>query len=161
MKNTPQFVISVLFFAGCASSTADSSCASTGTKWTGGNSASSVMNPGMDCIACHTNGHGPRFAVAGTVYSSLTDADTCDGLYQVSVELKAVDTGETVTATSNSAGNFSLTSNQMFKAGTKFTARVITPNGARAMVTQQTNGACNSCHTATGLNGAPGRIVTP
>jgi hypothetical protein len=31
----------------------------------------------------------------------------------------------------------------------------------RAMVTMQTSGDCNSCHTQNGANAAPGRIVLP
>ncbi len=156
---TPLFV-GALFLAGCATTSSDSSCISSGTRWTGGNSGSSSMNPGMDCIACHQNG-GPHYLVAGTVYSSGTDADGCDGVASVSIELKAVGTGETVTATSNGVGNFYLNSNQMFPAGTKYTARVIANGKARAMTTPQTSGACNSCHTADGTNGAPGRVLIP
>jgi hypothetical protein len=159
MKSISALVVSLCFLSGCATTSADSSCVSSGTRWTNGNSGSSQMNPGMDCIACHGQGEGPHYAVAGTVYSALDDADTCDGLSGIKVELKSVDTGETVTATSNSAGNFYL--NSLPFSG-KYTARVLTSSGApRAMTTPQTSGACNSCHTAAGLNGAPGRIVVP
>ncbi len=159
MNHLPRVVVALLFLAGCTSTSSDPSCISSGTRWTGGNSGSSQMNPGMDCIACHGNGHGPRYAIAGTVYSDGADADTCDGVTGVSIELKSVDTGETVTATSNSAGNFFLQNNQMF-AG-KYTARVINNGKVRAMATPQASGACNSCHTATGANGAPGRVIIP
>ena len=159
MKSIPTLVLSLLFLSSCASTSSDTSCVSTGTRWTGGDSGSSQMNPGMDCIGCHGNGKGPHYVVAGTVYSALDDADTCDGLSGISIEIKSVDTGETVTATSNSAGNFYL--NKLPFTG-KYTARVLTSSGApRAMNTPQTSGACNSCHTAAGLNGAPGRIVVP
>ena len=159
MNPMPQIILAVLFLTSCISTTSDPSCISSGTRWTGGNSGSTAMNPGMDCIGCHGNGHGPRYAVAGTVYSDGADADTCDGVGSVSVELKSVDTGETVTATSNSAGNFYLNTNQMF-AG-KYTARVIANGKVRAMNTPQASGACNSCHTATGSGGAPGRVIMP
>lgn len=162
MNKFPLILVSALFLASCASTSADSSCISSGTRWTGGDSGSSAMNPGMDCIACHKQ-EGPKYAVAGTVYSDGADADGCDGVSGVSIELRTVgiDPPQTVTATSNGAGNFYLNSNQMFAAGTKYTARVIANGKARAMTTVQTNGACNSCHTATGAHDAPGRIIIP
>ncbi len=158
MNRLPYAFVAVLFLASCATTSADSSCISSGTRWTGGNSGSSAMNPGTDCIACHAS-EGPKYAVAGTVYSDGSDADGCDGIASVSVELKSVDTGETVTATSNGAGNFYLASNKMF-AG-KYTARVIANGKARAMNTPQSIGACNACHTSAGAGGAPGRVIIP
>ncbi len=159
MNKLPSALLALFILGGCASTNADSSCISSGTRWVNGNSGSSEMNPGMDCIACHKNSQeGPQYAMAGTVYSDGADADTCDGLSGVSVELKSVDTGETVTATSNGAGNFFLR-NVPFSG--KYTARVIANGKARAMVSAQTSGACNSCHTAAGGSGAPGRVIIP
>ena len=118
------------------------------------------VNPGKACITCHTSGgEGPKYAVAGTVYSDGSDTDGCNGVAGVSVELIPVGPGNPVTLTTNSAGNFFASANQMF-AG-KYTARVIQNGKARVMTTPQTNGDCNSCHTLDGSGGAPGRVMTP
>ena len=42
-----------------------------------------------------------------------------------------------------------------------FRAKVVFAGKERSMGTAQSTGDCNSCHTATGANGAPGRIVLP
>ena len=148
-------------FSGCesAGSMADASCMGSGMRWTGGNSGSPMMNPGQDCIGCHNATHeGPRFAVAGTVYADATNADGCNGLAAAYVELTGAD-GSTVTATTNSVGNFSIEPNRMVKLPYK--ARVIVGSKVRKMNAAQTDGACNSCHTLDGIGGAPGRVLMP
>ena len=40
-------------------------------------------------------------------------------------------------------------------------AKVVVNGIERAMVTPQTLGDCNACHTQNGLQGAPGRIIVP
>jgi hypothetical protein len=42
-----------------------------------------------------------------------------------------------------------------------FHAKVIQNGKERAMGVSQTNESCNSCHTQSGANGAPGRITLP
>jgi hypothetical protein len=42
-----------------------------------------------------------------------------------------------------------------------FTAKVTFQGREIVMTTPQTDGDCNSCHTETGANGAPGRIKLP
>jgi hypothetical protein len=42
-----------------------------------------------------------------------------------------------------------------------YRARVVTANGTRAMATEQTIGDCNTCHTVSGRENAPGRIYLP
>lgn len=132
---------------------------STKSAWTGGEE-SGLMNPGQDCIDCHSRGEGPKFQIAGTVMGASNDDDNCNGLEGVKVEITGAD-GATVTFTTNAAGNFY--SGKGVPAITfPFTAKVIGTNGKEhKMVSAQSNGACNSCHTATGANGAPGRITVP
>jgi hypothetical protein len=133
----------------------DPACPSN-SKWTKKTSGSKSMEPGMACIACHDSGEGPGFFAAGTVYRSLTTVDTCNGSKAITVELTDAN-GKVYTTTTNSAGNFYFYLN----IPTPYTARVISGDLSRTMVTKQTNGDCNSCHTAQGENGAPGRIVEP
>lgn len=118
--------------------------------WNGNTGA--AMAPGYPCIACHF------FSIAGTIYPTAHEPNNCDGasLGGVSVVVTGAD-GQTLTITPNSAGNFYATS----AISSPFTAKVVSDNGTRAMMTAQTSGDCNSCHTNPGANGAPGRIMLP
>jgi hypothetical protein len=145
--------------AACSSggnSTPPTNCAS-GSDWTGGNDESPLMNPGQDCIACHASGEGPKYIIAGTVMGAVNDDDNCNGTNGVTVEITGND-GQVITLTTNSAGNFFAREGQQAVA-MPYTAKVIKADGTSvAMGAAQSTGACNSCHTAAGLNGAPGRI---
>ena len=63
----------------------------------------------------------------------------------------------TTTLTPNAAGNFYSTTT----ITPPYTAKVTYQGRERIMPVPQTNGACNSCHTQNGTNGAPGRITLP
>lgn len=148
--------------AACSGGSTTPAVCSSGDAWTGGNEESPLMNPGQDCIACHTSeGEGPRFQIAGTVMGAGNDDDNCNGLSGVTVEITGAD-GAVLKLTSNSAGNFFSDEHGGTVVATPYTARVISASGAiSAMSASQTSGACNSCHTAAGANGAPGRITVP
>ncbi|MCB9732708.1 MAG: hypothetical protein H6745_08880 [Deltaproteobacteria bacterium] len=137
---------------------------SSGRIWTGGNGGSSEMHPGVACIACHTTigrGSAPVFLAAGTVFGTAHDPDDCDGVRGgVTVEITDA-VGRVYRRKANKAGNFYVEA-----AGDGFTvpytARVIGADGAsRWMNGAQYSGDCNSCHTAYGLNDAPGRVLAP
>lgn len=139
---------------------ADGEACSTGQWWVEGDQESSLMHPGGDCISCHTReGEGPRFAVAGSVSGAVDDEDDCRGVPEVQVELLDPDGQVFLTLQSNAAGNFF--SSAALTGNTPFTARVTYQGRTREMSTPQTNGACMSCHTAEGTEGAPGRIFVP
>ena len=119
------------------------------------------MRPGGDCIGCHAGGEGPRFQFAGTVMSSLHDEDDCLGVGAVRIDILDRSGNVAATMTSNDNGNFfsdvALTSDQL-----PFRARLTAPDGTTTqMSAPQQDGDCMSCHTQTGHNGAPGRIVAP
>lgn len=57
-------------------------------------------------------------------------------------------------------GNFSLRDGRGTLAN-PFTAKITAGGRERSMTTPQTSGDCNSCHTADGAEGAPGRILLP
>ena len=42
-----------------------------------------------------------------------------------------------------------------------YRAKVVVGGRERVMLTPQTNGDCNACHTQAGAEGAPGRIIVP
>lgn len=122
------------------------------------------MMPGHACIACHVEdnaasgeGDAPVFAFAGTLYATAHEPDDCAGAEGAEVVVTDA-RGAVFTTTANRSGNFFVeTSGLMkpFRASVRFRGR------ERAMVTPQTDGDCNWCHTATGANSAPGRIVLP
>ncbi len=129
-----------------------------GLKWIGGNRESPLMRPGMSCIGCHARGEGPRFQVAGTVYTNIDEKDEYFGVEGLVVAL-ADAKGTTARYTTNKAGNFYSGRGAALKA--PFVVKVLGKKGENAMASPAPNGDCASCHTASGENGAPGRVVAP
>lgn len=133
-----------------------SSVCSEGIEWTGGDQGSPDMNPGRPCLDCH--GGGERmFTIAGTVYKKLGEADQCVGTRDpVQVILTGAD-GKSIAIDTNEMGNFYT----RYTVKTPYRAMVVANGKQSVMVSAQTSGDCNSCHTATGANGAPGRVTPP
>ncbi|MEP7050345.1 MAG: hypothetical protein ABJB12_08340 [Pseudomonadota bacterium] len=130
------------------------------TSWTGGNQGSASMNPGLACISCHSmGGEAPRFSIAGTVYATGHEPDRCNskvGTAGATIVIIGAD-GKQLTLTPNGVGNFSATTS----VKTPFQAKVTYQGRERLMLTAQSNGDCNSCHTQNGAMMAPGRITIP
>ena len=109
------------------------------------------MAPGDVCFGCHA------FTIAGTVYPTAHEPYGCYGVNEgAEIQITPV-CGFPIVIPVNNAGNFYYTGN----VRVPFTAKVVVNGVERAMLTPQTNGDCNSCHTQEGLQGAPGRIVVP
>lgn len=133
-------------------------CAS-GEHWRFGDAESPLMHPGDNCIDCHTSRReGPSFAVAGTVMGDLKDNVDCFGAAGATVELTG-DNGEVLRMQTNQAGNFY--SESAAALTVPYTAKVIYQGRERQMVTPQSDFNCANCHTASGANNAPGRILVP
>ena len=125
------------------------------------------MAPGRACIGCHADanaasgdGDAPLFAFAGTVFSSEHEPDDCvaAGGAGAVVELTGAH-GAVIRAVANASGNFYYDrADDDPPLALPYTARVHDAGGTRVMVTPQTSGDCNACHTAAGQNGARGRI---
>jgi len=108
-------------------------------------------NEGRDCLGCHS------FASAGTVFNSLNAANNTPGAAGYRIKLS---TG-IVYGSARGTGNSRASS---FPSG-NFTAQVIDPNGnvvnsSADMSHDASRRACNSCHSASGNSGAPGRITS-
>jgi cytochrome c5 len=132
-----------------------------GVTWTG--KASSTMLPGRACITCHaSSSDAPKFAIAGTVYPTAHEPDSCVGTSgSGTITVEITDSKGTVsTLTPNSSGNFMLRSSASTLVF-PYTVKVKQGTKVRAMNAAQTNGDCNSCHTQDGTGGAPGRIMAP
>jgi hypothetical protein len=139
-----------------------------GTYWGRGDYGDNLMHPGRACITCHSERRrGPRFTVAGTIYSEYREENDCNGFAGTPAtrpEVEITDaSGQPFYITANSAGNFYTT--HQFQLPLR-KVRVLGPNGRVAeMGGSPPHGDCNSCHTregtitATGMS--PGRVVLP
>jgi len=127
-----------------------------GQSYTG--SQGSTMRPGEACIACHQAQGGPGFDIGGTVYPTGHEPNDCVASSAAGAVVTVKDSkGVTTSFTANSNGNFSGNASLTFPI-----TAVVTFNGkSRAMTTAVASGDCNSCHTQTGANGAPGRVTLP
>ena len=127
------------------------------TTWTRGENAQ--MRPGEACIACHVANRGPTLSIAGTVYPSGHEPNDCNGVPSSLAAVVVITDAQNkeYRLPVNSAGNFIL---EQTIAG-PYRAKVVAASKERVMATQQTVGDCNSCHTQSGANGAPGRITAP
>ena len=122
---------------------------------------SRLMEPGGNCIQCHSDYDGPHFTFAGTVMSASHDDTNCAGVPDVVVRIKGAD-GKTFELTTNANGNF-YSDVAVSSVALPYTAEVSRGGKTVAMLTprSQSETNCATCHTAAGANGAPGRIVAP
>ena len=144
----------------------DGGACTSGATWSPSSPGSASMAPGRRCLQCHYVSGGPTLTLAGTVYPTLHEPDDCAGV-STGVSVVIVDAaGKSHTLPVNAAGNFL----RVTTLPMPYTARVVSGGGTRVkeMVTPQTDGDCNGCHTETGgeTGGqtgqrAPGRIVAP
>ncbi|MDB4933502.1 MAG: hypothetical protein JWP87_474 [Labilithrix sp.] len=125
--------------------------------WNNGNDGSSKMRPGGACITCHSQRGGPNYTVAGTVYPTAHEPNDCNGVNGALTVVVTDKNGVVKNIPVNSVGNFSLGG----QIAPPFTVKVTNGVKERAMASALTAGDCNSCHTVTGVNGAPGRVMAP
>ncbi len=122
---------------------------------------SQSMRPGEACIACHTKDFGPGFAIAGTVYPTAHEPNDCKGAGITTASIIITDKNNaSQTLHPNSAGNFF----SQTAIAAPYTVKLTYQGRERDMtglVTAPTTGDCNTCHTADGASGAPGRIMLP
>jgi hypothetical protein len=118
------------------------------------------MKPGDTCVTCHSssNSEGGKLTIGGTVYPTAHEPTDCDGVSVNGATVVITDAnGKVVTLAVNSVGNFDTSTT----IATPYTASVAYNGLTLSMALPQTSGDCNSCHTVTGTNGAPGRITLP
>jgi hypothetical protein len=115
------------------------------------------MRPGEACITCHTMRGGPAFSIAGTVYPTAHEPNDCVGI-GTNLTVVVTDANGAITSiTVNAVGNFQ----HAGAVAAPFHVKVTNGTTERAMGGTLTAGDCNTCHTETGVNGAPGRIMAP
>jgi hypothetical protein len=118
------------------------------------------MDPGQACIACHATNEGPDFIVAGTVFPTAHEPNNCTSTAPAAAGATVVivdANNRTFALTVNSVGNF-YSSSAIVKP---YRAKVVVGANERVMAVAQTSGDCNGCHTQSGANSAPGRILMP
>lgn len=131
--------------------------------WTLGNEESPDMKPGAPCIDCHTQGvggeRGPDFIFAGTVFPGLHDEDDCFGSTPAGTTVVVTDAeGRVFEVAVRPRGNFFEEERDVtfpIRAEVRRDGKVV------AMKDPVPSGDCNSCHSAEGEDGAPGRILAP
>jgi cytochrome c553 len=136
------------------------------TRWTGGDHGSPMMHPGAACIACHARGDArgddqgevPAFTAAGTLYPTAHEPDDCNGTEGPNAHVVITDAlGKTYALPVNGAGNFFTTT----PLASPYRAKVVSGTRTREMAAPQTSGDCNGCHTRSGNQQAPGRVMAP
>lgn len=131
-----------------------------GLKWVGGDEESPNMHPGGDCMGCHeSSGEGPTFAIAGTVFELLDEPDECFGFEGATIEIVDAE-GREFSLPTNEAGNFYLAESDG-PIAMPYRASVVVDGAKRDMISMQASGNCSTCHSASGAQGAPGRVVIP
>lgn len=135
-----------------------------GQQWSGGGEGSRSMDPGQACIQCHSSsfGEAPNFEIAGTAYATAHEPDDCYG-GNAGAQAQVVITdanGRVYPLSVNGAGNFYY-SGRNGSVALPYRAKVTVGGKVRAMSAAQSNGDCNSCHTVSGTQNAPGRIMLP
>ena len=132
-----------------------------GKNWTRGDLGSASMHPGRACITCHDQSNqAPSFTIAGTIFPTAHEPDDCNGASGTASGAQIVITdanGKVTKIAVNSVGSFY----SQGAVALPFRAKVVVGTRERAMFASQKTGDCNSCHTETGDNSAPGRIVLP
>jgi hypothetical protein len=106
-----------------------------------GDQSDGSMQPGSDCLSCHTAGAagaGLDFTAAGTVYRP--DGDGAAGAVVILTDSRSVQ----VSAVTNSVGNFYVTE------ALTTPLRVEIDDGAIVKVMARATGACNACHSEEG-----------
>lgn len=126
--------------------------------WAPGQFNSSLMLPGRACLECHDRTLGPSamMVVAGTVFADVQQRDECPGEPGVRVVI-VDDEGTEASFTTNFAGNFYIRQTLVFPVRVRLEDSEL----IRVMEDPVDTGDCNSCHTPTGEEMAPGRIVRP
>lgn len=136
---------------------AEATCSSN-KYWTRGEST--TMRPGEACIACHASSNeeeAPLYTIAGTLYPTGHEPDDCNSTASGAKVVITDANGAEHELTPNQVGNFYLAGS----IALPYTAKIVSDAGERKMLSPQQSGDCNTCHTADGSGGAPGRVVVP
>jgi hypothetical protein len=127
----------------------------------------SAMKPGMACVSCHdSSGDAPDLTLGGTVYATPHEPDDCNAQVEMGPPINTAvveitdKNGAVIQLSVNSVGSFYRKSSKG-PVAMPYTAKIKYNGAERAMASAQTSGDCNKCHTQSGSQGAPGRVLLP
>jgi hypothetical protein len=105
-----------------------------------------LMDPGEDCMGCHTHQSGESgWTAAGTVFFGTGEQGVAD------VTVKITDAaGRDVTLTTNAAGNFYTQEPLVLPLDR---VEIVGPHGNSIMQADAASGSCNSCHRSGAVGG--------
>jgi len=124
-----------------------------------GDEDSITHNQGKDCIACHSN-----FTSAGTIFSKIDASDNDSSNVNDSYNIRLTSNTGVVVSFESGRGRGNKKIQSSLSSFDTFTAEVV---DASSKVVNSSNKnshtnsrfRCNTCHSKSGINGAPGRIV--
>lgn len=126
-------------------------------------------NQGRDCLACHAyparDADGEDFYSGVTIFTKLDATQPQEYAYGYTIRI-ALSNGQTFDyETKEKRGTGNAYSEDSRLLSYHFTAHVVDPSGSivnSSMIHSHTPSrlACNTCHTASGNNGAPGRVAS-
>jgi hypothetical protein len=127
-----------------------------------------AMKPGEACIACHVVKADPdqQLTIGGTAYATAHEPNDCNAQVETGPAMNTAvvevtdKNGAVFSLKVDSVGNFSRKT-ILGPLATPYTAKIKYNGLERVMIAAQTTGDCNSCHTQTGTQNAPGRILLP
>jgi len=132
----------------------------------------SQHNQGKSCLSCHSapakGANGKAFLSGGTVYTTLNGTDSKNYADGFTIRLLLDGGSQPIyrVKSRRGTGNF-YSKDSALSSSYKFTAQVIMNNTDKNVVNSSKKNShntekylsCNNCHTATGKNGAPGRVI--
>jgi hypothetical protein len=135
---------------------------SSGSFWPGNFTGATWMMPGAACLSCHRQyiASAPLFTVAGTVFKTAHEPDKCYGVpVEVGARIVITDANDVERVLPVAArGNFG---DFLPGLALPYRAKIVVGDEERVMLTPQTDGDCNACHSQFGAQGARGRIILP
>ncbi len=130
---------------------------------TGCEGSTSDHHQGVNCAQCHSGGEN-AFTSGASIFSTLNAGNSTEkSADNYSLRLVLAQSGSKINySTGRGSGNAHAT----FNAGVaRYTAQVVDAQGnvVNSSATNSHDSSrfdCNRCHTSSGVNGAPGRIVS-
>ena len=118
-------------------------------------------NQGVNCLNCHNGSNEDNFTLAGTIYTSVnaTTANSSTVATNYTARVTLADGTQLIMGVARGNGNIYYDG----AVGQTFTVEILDINGDvvnSSSTHALTSTSCNTCHTSSGTNGAPGRIYT-
>jgi len=152
----------LVLIVGCSTSNSGESSENEGFEGSSEGGSGGSHYQGQNCMNCHSSGEN-RFSSGATIFTSLHASNsTANTASNYTIRLRLSSGGTVNYNRGRGSGNAWVSTNT--GAINSFTVEIV--NAQNTVVNSSASNshtvgrlACNSCHTSTGANGAPGRIV--